>query len=539
MSFNFSKSRFVAACTRCNKYAWLDKNKQKEKAKPSEFTESLFDNGHKVGELAKQYFSIDVDVTILNENGAPNNVAMIDETKKQLVAGKKIIAEASFSYGGFFCSVDILVKNDDGSYNIYEVKSSKRDLENETKYDGVKEKYVIDAAYQQYVLENCGLTINKVFVVLLSDTYVREKDLELDNYFIQCPVTKYTTALQNEVRDKLLEIGAVLSSLTEPTTVFTKNCKDCDCFNYCSSAISKPSIFDLYDIKFSELCEIHNDGISFFDIPGIEKKLNEISSRTKTKRKEPRKLGLATRNQIEYYNRPNDVYIDKTEIKKFLDSLKFPLCSLDFETYQAIVPEYEGMKTSEAIPFQYSLHIMKTPNGDYREGSPDLEEKHFIDISGGDPRRAIAESLVKDIPYGACIIAYHESTERNIIKRLAELFPDLSAHLLSFGYKNAKGEDRYLDPQPLFQKGYYYSSKMGNSFSLKSILPALYPDDTEMDYHNLEGSVKNGTQAMAAIAKAQEGTEEERKQIEKDLIQYCELDTFAVVKIIKKLYEVI
>jgi hypothetical protein len=80
---------------------------------------------------------------------------------------------------------------------------------------------------------------------------------------------------------------------------------------------------------------------------------------------------------------------------------------------------------------------------------------------------------------------------------------------------------------------------MGNSFSLKSILPALYPDDTEMDYHNLEGSVKNGTQAMAAIAKAQEGTEEERKQIEKDLIQYCELDTFAVVKIIKKLYEVI
>jgi hypothetical protein len=233
------------------------------------------------------------------------------------------------------------------------------------------------------------------------------------------------------------------------------------------------------------------------------------------------------------------VYIDKTEIKKLLNSLKFPLYSLDFETYQAIVPEYEGMKTSEAIPFQYSLHIMKTPNGNYREGSPDLEEKHFIDISGGDPRRAIAESLVKDIPYGACIIACHESTERSIIKRLAELFPDLSAHLLSFGYKNAKGEDRYLDPQPLFKKGYYYSSKMGNSFSLKSILPALYPDDTEMDYHNLEGSVKNGTQAMAAIAKAQEGTEEERKQIEKDLIQYCELDTFAVVKIIKKLYEVI
>ena len=127
-------------------------------------------------------------------------------------------------------------------------------------------------------------------------------------------------------------------------------------------------------------------------------------------------LKLASRNQIEYYNRPDDVYIDKTEVKKFLDSLKFPLYSIDFETYQAVVPEYEEMKTSEMIPFQYSLHIMKTPDGDYREGSPDLEERHFIDISGGDPRRAIAESLVKDIPFGASIIACHESTERNIIK---------------------------------------------------------------------------------------------------------------------------
>ena len=539
MTFNFSKSKFVAAWSHCNKYAWLDKNKPNEKAEPSEFTESLFDNGHKVGELAKQYFNIDVDVTVLREDGSPNTYEMVEETRKHLLLGTKVIAEASFDYNGFFCSVDILVRNNDNTYNIYEVKSSKRDLKNEKKYDGVKDKYVIDAAYQQYVLENCGHKINKVFVVLLSEIYERGKDLELDKYFVCCDVTKYTMLLQNEVKNKLAEIGVILGDANEPTTVFTKNCKDCDYFNYCASAMSKPSIFDLYDIKFGELCEIYNDGILFGDIPRIEKKLNEISSRNKTKRKEPRKLGLATRNQIEYYNRPNDVYIDKMQIKNFLDSLKFPLYSLDFETYQAIVPEYEGMITSEMIPFQYSLHIMKVPNGDYSEGSPDLDEKHFIDISGGDPRRAIAESLVRDIPFGASIIACHESTERNIIKRLAELFPDLSAHLLSFGYKNEKGENRYLDPQPLFKKGYYYSSKMKNSFSLKSILPALYPNDADMDYHNLEGSVKNGTQAMTAILKARTLTGAELEQIKKDLVEYCALDTYAVVKIIKKLYEVI
>ena len=182
---------------------------------------------------------------------------------------------------------------------------------------------------------------------------------------------------------------------------------------------------------------------------------------------------------------------------------------------------------------------MKVPNGDYREGSSDIDESHFLDISGGDPRRVIAESLVKDIPYGASVVAYHESTERNIIKRLAELFPDLADHLKSFGYINSKGEKRYKDPLPLFQGGYYYTSAMGNKFSIKSVLPALYPNDPSLDYHNLEGSVKNGTQAMTAILKAQEVSEEERAQIEEDLIKYCALDTFAVVKVIKKLYEVI
>ena len=531
MSFNFSKSKFVAAYMRCNKYAWLDKNKQEEKAEVSEFTESLFDNGDKVGALAKQYFNIDVDVTVKREDGSPDTYAMVAETKKHLSLGAKVIAEASFDYNGFFCSVDILVRNNDNTYNIYEVKSSKRDLEGEKKYEGVKEKYVVDAAYQQYVLKNCGYKINKVFVVLLSENYVRGKDLELDQYFVCCDVTKYTTLLQDEVKEKLVEFGTVLSETNEPATVFTTSCKDCDYFAYCSKNLPKPSVFDIYDVRFNKKCDLYNSGVSFFDTKEIDKRLKSKTSK--------KGLKLVSRNQIEYYNRPNDAYTDKVEIKKFLDSLRFPLYSLDFETYQAIVPEYERMKTSEAIPFQYSLHIMKVPNGDYSIGSPDLEEKHFIDISGGDPRRAIAESLVKDIPFGASIIACHESTERNIIKRLAELFPDLSEHLLSFGYKNAENETRYIDPQPLFQNGYYYSTKMWNSFSLKSILPALYSDDKDMDYHNLEGSVKNGTQAMAAQSKAKTLSGEELEQIKNDLINYCALDTYAVVKIIKKLYEVI
>ena len=174
------------------------------------------------------------------------------------------------------------------------------------------------------------------------------------------------------------------------------------------------------------------------------------------------------------------------------------------------------MKTYEQVPFQYSLHVIKTPDPDLC----DVEEHGFLDLSGADTRRAIAESLVRDIPYGATVLAYHESTERNIIKNLALTFSDLADHLLSF---------KYHDPLKLFEGGSYYVAAMGKSFSLKSVAPALFPDDESMDYHNLDGDVKNVTQAMNVFLKAHEYTAEERAKIEQDLKEYCALDTFSVV----------
>lgn len=508
MGFYFSKSKFVAACTRCNKYAWLDKYKPSEKASVNEFTQSLFDNGHKVGELAKEFFNVDIDVTSFDKNGKLNLSDMISQTQKHIKLGTKVIAEASFDFGGFFCSVDILVRNDDGSYDIFEVKSSKREKITKSKPLGVKEKYILDAAYQQYVLKNCHINVNNVFIVLLEKDYVRGKELVLDEYFAICNVTQYTDARQAFVADKLSDFGAVLSDTNEPATVICKSCNKCDYWNYCGRDITSPSAFDIYDLKFEIKCDFYNSGVSFYDVPKHKEDLKSAALR-----------------QIEYYDYPNDAYINKTDIKEFLDSLTFPVYSLDFETYQAVVPEYDGIATYEQVPFQYSLHIVENFDCDIA----DVKECHFLDLSGADTRRAIAESLVKNIPYGACVVAYHESTERNIVDRLAKHCPDLADHLLSFVYK---------DPLKLFENGSYYVKAMGKCFSLKSVSPALYPDDKDMDYHNLEGDVKNGTQAMNIYLKSQDYTEEEKKRIENDLEKYCALDTLAVVKILKKLNEV-
>ena len=482
--------------------------RHQEKSPIDDFTKSLFDNGHKVGELAKEYFKAEVDVTSYEEDGRLNLAKMIKETEKHMKLGTKVIAEASFSFGGFFCSVDILLRNDDGTYNMYEVKSSKQDTKKDKKLGCVKEKYIIDAAYQQYVLKNCGVDVNKVCVVLLAEDYVRNGNFELDKYFVVCDVTKHTNDRQQMIADKLAELGSVLSNASEPTTSFSKNCNKCDYWQFCSRNIPAPSPFDVYHLRFGDKCSLYECDVSFFDLPKHRPDLKPAALR-----------------QIEYYNRPNDAYVDKAAITEFLDGLTYPIYSLDFETYQAVIPEYDGIATYEQVPFQFSLHVVEHPETELT----DVKEAHFLDLSGADTRRAIAESLVKNIPYGACVVAYHESTERNIIDRLAKYCPDLADHLLSFVYK---------DPLKLFENGNYYVKAMGKSFSLKSVAPALYPDDKDMDYHNLDGDVKNGTQAMNVYLKIKDYTTEEKEKIEHDLEKYCALDTLAVVKILKKLYEV-
>ncbi len=63
-----------------------------------------------------------------------------------------------------------------------------------------------------------------------------------------------------------------------------------------------------------------------------------------------------------------------------------------------------------------------------------------------------------------------------------------------------------------------------------------YPDDPELDYHNLDG-VHNGSEASAAFADMASHSPEEITVIRQNLLKYCGLDTFAMVKVLRRLRE--
>lgn len=496
MKNSLSKSKFVKF-TQCPKSLWMQVYKPEEGAELDANTKARMETGLKVGELAKGLFGEYADMTTLKEDGGLNLSVMINKTREAIACGTEVICEAAFATNDCYCAVDILRKKDNG-YAIYEVKSS-------TDFD--KEQYYQDVAYQKWVLTECGINVTGTFLVYINNDYVRNGDLNINELFSIKRIDTEIDSLHSEIPASVHEAQRILSLTEEPSMEIGCNCGkpgECAFWNYCAKHVKSPSVFDLYRMTTQKKFGFYADGKVSFEEMRYEK------------------LSATQKMQVECTLNDTDK-IDTVAIRKFLDNLTYPIYFLDFETMQAAIPEYDGTKPYQQVPFQYSLHYIVEKGGE-------LKHTEFLGDGKTDPRRALAEQLCKDIPKGVCSLAYNMGFEKGRINELALAYPDLAEHLMDI-HANMKD---LLVP---FQKGYYYTPAMGGSFSIKSVLPALFPDDPELDYHNLEGCVHNGGEAMTIYPKLQELSNEERESVKHSLLKYCELDTFAMVKVWQKLYK--
>ena len=505
MSFYFSKSRYTTAF-QCPKILWLREHKPEEEEPLSEQDQAVLDNGNMVGDLAMGLFGDFVEVTTYRADNSEklDFAAMIEKTGAEMANGTENICEASFSYDGLYCAVDILRK-ENGGWAIYEVKSATHR----------KDINIEDISYQKYVLEHCGVNVTGVYLVYLNSEYVRQGELDIKQLFV---VEDVSAEVNNEIQnvEPVLESAKQILSLEdEPEKSISESCRSpypCRFWKYCTRGLPDHSIFDLYRMPLKNKLSFYNSGVvSFEDVRNCPDIMSKNAAYMKT-----------VIHQLECAESDKEI-IDKEGIRDFLDTLYYPLYFLDFETVQPAVPLYDGTKPYAQIPTQYSLHYIEKEGGE-------LKHKEFLAESGPDPRRAIAERLCEDIPATACVTAYNKGFESCRIRELAEAFPDLRDHLLSID-SNLKD---FLDP---FRDGYYYKDAFAGSFSIKKVLPGLFPDDTELDYHSLEG-VHNGGEAMAIFPKLKYMTPEERETARRNLLKYCELDTYAMVKIWQMLVEV-
>lgn len=498
------KSMIIDGCD-CLKKAYLRTKFPDKAAPPSAEQEALTEDGIRIGKLGREYFSPYADMSAYIPGTDRLDIQeMIHSTQAAMAAGTPVICEATFATDDLLCSVDVLVKQQNG-WDIIEVKSAA----------SIKDEYPPDVAFQKYVLEKCGITVHNLFILHPDNSYIRGKDLDIHKYFNLENVNQKAAPFLSRMPVLIDSVRKTLNCSKEPNLDLCVNCKKknayCPFWDYCSRHLPSPSVFDLRKLDMKTKISLYSQGkASFASLESEDKIRNSTST-----------YAAFQRMQIDtFLHRPHTVYTDLPAIRSFLSKAPYPLYFLDFETMNEGIPPYENSHPYEQIPFQYSLHIKEHMNAS-------LEHREFLAESGPDPRSAIAEQLCRDIPQNVTVIAYHASFERGRLKELAGLFPQYRDHLLNI-------HDHIVDLEDPFNDCNYYRKEQGGSTSIKHVLPSLFPNDPDLDYTALEG-VHNGAEAKTIFPRIQFMTPDEQQRTRQNLLKYCCLDTLAMVKIWEEL----
>ncbi|MDT8421730.1 MAG: DUF2779 domain-containing protein [Desulfuromonadales bacterium] len=484
MGSGLSKSLILKGL-QCQKALWLAKNPPDFEFPPQPDLEAKFRAGTEVGELARQLFPGGVEVPYEGLSFP----AQLARTRELISNGAPVIYEASFSFSAVFVKVDILVR-DGAGWQIHEVKMG----------TSVKDVNLDDVAIQRYVLNGCGLSVTGSFLVHIDSSYLRQGEIEVERLFHSEDISLPVAARQQSMAEIVSALRQRLSETGEPGIRIGPHCTDpyaCDYIPYCWRFIGENTIFELRG-KGVDKFGFYNRGIIRLEDLPLDA------------------LNPAQRQQAEATLTRQDT-LNRAGVGEFLDTLWYPLCHLDFESFNTPIPKYDGTRPYQQVPFQYSLHIQQSAGGE-------AEHREFLATGDNDPRRALVEQLLAEIPAGACILTYNQAFEKSVLRQLADLFPDLAGEI---GLRIANVRDLMVP----FRRRDVYRWTMRGSYSIKDVLPAMVP---ELSYDGLE--IADGYAAMRAYHEMCDlPPGEERDRLRAAMREYCRLDTWAMVNILAEL----
>ena len=470
----------------CPKSLWLDRRQPEVRTEPTPDLVARWEAGTEVGRYAQLLFPGGVEVPF----DGRTKVQQLDQTKDLLARGAKTIYEATFSHEGVFVRADVLRKARDG-FDLYEVKSASE----------VKAHFPDDVAIQYFVLTGCGIPLRRAFLVHVDTRYVRQGEIDPEKLFAMQDLTEVVQELQAAIPAKLAHMRKVLASGL-PGIDIGPHCTDpyeCDFMAHCWRHVPGHSIFDLRG-RGVDKWALYREGIVRMDDVPLER------------------LNAAQRMQAEFHRNQRE-HADPDAIREFLEELSYPLCFLDFETFGEAIPPFDGTRPYQQIPFLYCVHRQDSPGGP-------LAHSEFLAPPGIDPRDALTERLLAEIPEDSCVLAYNKAFEAGVLRDLADRFPKRRRRLLEI----AEGMVDLMVP---FRRREIYDWRMEGSYSLKSVLPVLVP---ELSYEGM--AIREGTQASLVYLNLEKlESDRERRKAEEDLRAYCRQDTLGMVKLLDRMRE--
>ena len=486
MPTTISKSQFMSG-VQCLKRLYWQVHEPELGGVPDATTVAIMKQGREVGRLARQLFAGGVEVS----SHDPEQAIRIT---RELIANPEVpaIFEAAFENGGVFVRVDILHRRRDNRWRLIEVKST-ADL---------KEQHLDDVAIQHRVVSRCGLDLASSCLAHVNRNYVYQGDsIDVWRFFRIKNLTRRVEQLLPKLTFQLRSELRVLVMTKAPDIPIGPHCTApvaCEFFDRCNGPLPNDHIGYLPRLHASATEELEELGVeSIMDIPD-DFPLSERQRRACT----------AVQTGDPWFS---------AELSKELESLKYPLYFMDFESINPAIPRFSGMRPFDQLPFQWSLHVLQEPKAE-------SDHYEFLSANSDDPRREFICSLCAVLGDRGSIVAYNQQFESQRLSELAAWLPEFAERIKTI-------QSRLFDLLPIVRDHVYHPA-FGGSFSLKAVLPALVP---EMSYEGM--AVANGQDAGLAWESLVRGglDQSERDRTRTALLDYCHKDTLALVRLLDAL----
>lgn len=411
--------------------------------------------------------------------------------------------------------------------------------------------YIYDLAVQRYIVEHSGVSNKKIhyYLAVLNHKYVYDGYKEngknvyrtdmngedlislflMDDisFSLQSIIDKDAKKLISRIKNK-----DVNDSLLGPWCNYNK-ATVCPYFkSVCASLLPKSNSvlsymnnaqgFKISDGKRLKGLDLINAGfIDMLDIPiDVITNQNHIIQRESYINKKP--------------------YINKEKIRCIMNSLEYPIYHLDFETFPCPVPRFRGESPYTQSPFEFSLHIERSP------GVCDKIKDNYIFLATttDDEREELIKYLLSNIDVRkGTLLAQNVTFEKGRILELANMFPKYREKLIMLSKRTfdllyiLNNNKEFYQMHGFTKKDVntvnFYDYRLSGSYSIKKTLPLF----SNLSYDNLE--VKNGTEAIISYANYKNMSKEELEETLGYLKVYCRQDTWAMVEILNKIRKLV
>ena len=428
---NLSISK-LKAYRQCPKRLWLELHKPE--LRDDSGSQASFARGDEVVRVAQQIFDpegvgINVDPHLIGWD------ASSEQTQVALRTGDRTVFEALLQIPGAMALADVMRPDPNFSelrWEMIEVKASTR----------VKDYHRDDVAIQTYIADESGVPLSKSMLAHIDNNFVYAGDGDYSGLLHLEDLTEEARARHEEVGTWIEEAQAIAAMATEPVVKTGEHCNRpfaCDFCGYCKGGDAEEDPFAVLPrLKSNQREQFKLEGVTRMeDVPADQ--LTEIQARV---------LDAHLTGQP---------FWDPATAANLLRQNSLPAYFLKLPVVTFPVPIWKGTRPYEFVSFQFSLHKL--------EASGDVRHMEFLDISGEDPRRAMAEKLIQDCGDSGSIYAYTATVEASIIKKLEKQFPDFAQSLESI-------RQRIVGLLPIVKQCYYHPSQQG-SWSLKAVMEPM------------------------------------------------------------------